>query len=136
MKIGLVSIRDPYALVDWRAREAQILFIDELKSTCQSLDAVTVEYAPDIGDEPDSTKRQSFTKEYEKTFPQGAPRLLLKPRPHRRPNDDFHDRFVDIDVKAAGEGTRRHEITIGRGLGALFNPRWQCTVTYAPPGNY
>ena len=133
--ISLVAIKDPYALVHRRARAAQIAFISELKAVSRSIDTVMLEYAPDIDDEPDASRRGSFVREYERALGQGAPKVLLQARLRKVPNDDFHDRFVEIDVKAENGKTDHHEITIGRGLQALFDERWQCTVTYAPPGS-
>lgn len=45
------------------------------------------------------------------------------------------DRFVDIDVGHVGGAIKRHELTIGRGIEALYNDRQGCTVTYVPPSS-
>ena len=134
-KIVLVAIRDPYALAHNRSREAQVQFLKNLSSACQSLDAVTIEYAPDIdGDLEDGALRRSFTTEFLGAFQKNTPRLALNRRPRRVRGDDFHDRFVELDVRSGNGTIQRHEITIGRGVEALYNSRLQCTVTYAPPG--
>ena len=57
-------------------------------------------------------------------FAAAAPRLTRARRSKRS----------RVDVRHAGGAVKRHELTIGRGIEALYNDRRQCTVTYAPPG--
>ena len=66
-------------------------------------------------------------------FPGSVPRLSLVRRSKRSANDDFHDRLVDIDVRGAGGAVLQHQITIGRGLIALYDDSRTCTVSYNPP---
>ena len=94
-----------------------------------------MEYAPEIdGDLDESACRREIGTNLLRLFPGSSPRLALRRRSRRGPADDFHDRFIAIDVRGAGGAEQRHSITIGRGLEALFDERWQCTVTYVPPG--
>ncbi|WP_313231886.1 DEAD/DEAH box helicase [Sphingobium yanoikuyae] len=134
--IAQVTIRDPYALGTREARSAQIKFLMDLKQTVGSLETVLVEYAPEIeGDLDDMGSRRDFGATFAGTFAGSAPRLTLSRRRKRSYDDDFHDRFVEFDIRHAGGAVKRHELTIGRGLEALYNDRRQCTVTYAPPGS-
>lgn len=128
-----VIIRDPYAIARSRARQAQVQFLSALCSVSRSLAGVTIEYAPEAeGDVEDEVARRDFGATYARAFGGPPPKLLLNRRRKSR-DDDFHDRFVDIDVRHAGGAIRRHEVTIGRGVEALFDQSKQCTVTYAPP---
>lgn len=133
--ISHVVIRDPYSLVTHAAREAQIRFLADLKQSCRALECVTIEYAPEIdGDLDDMSRRREFGAAYTAAFLGAPPRLSLTRRNKRSRDDDFHDRFIEIDVRHAGDAIKRHELTIGRGAEALYDLRKQCTVTYAPPG--
>ncbi|MDP1598724.1 DEAD/DEAH box helicase [Phenylobacterium sp.] len=129
-----VAIRDPYALARSSARQAQVRFLVALKEVSRSLGAVTIEYAPEAeGDADDGGARRDLGAIYSRAFGGGGPRLALNRRSKRSRDDDFHDRFVEIDVRHAGGAIRRYEVTIGRGVEALFDSTKQCTVTYAPP---
>lgn len=130
-----VTIRDPYALATQDARQAQIMFIRDLHMVAASLEGALVEYAPEVdGDLDEPICRREFGSAYATTFAGSPPKLVLARRRKRSFDDDFHDRFIEIDVRHAGGAIKRHELTIGRGAEALYNPRRQCTVTYAPPG--
>ncbi|NBC37805.1 DEAD/DEAH box helicase family protein [Novosphingobium sp. FSY-8] len=130
-----VVIRDPYALGTAVSREAQIHFIADLKQAAASLESVLIEYAPEVdGDLDEVSCRRDFGSTFAAEFAGLAPRLTLGRRSKRARDDDFHDRFIEIDVRHAGSAIKRHELTIGRGLEALYNDRRQCTVTYVPPG--
>ncbi len=130
-----VTIRDPYALATHDARQAQIQFIRDLHMVAASLVGALVEYAPEVeGDLEEPICRREFGSAYATIFAGSAPKLVLARRRKRSFDDDFHDRFIEIDVRHAGGAIKRHELTIGRGTEALYNPRRQCTVTYAPPG--
>jgi|SRR4051812_48569966 hypothetical protein len=128
------SVASRYALATAGSRDAQVDFLKQLESAAQSLDAVTVEYAPDIDDGDDSARRRAFSSGYLDAFRENTPRLALSRRSRRRRDHDFHDRFVEVEVEFPTGVKRLHELTIGRGLEALFDVRRQCTVTYAPPG--
>lgn len=129
-----VIIRDPYAIARSTARQAQVQFLSALCSASRSLAGVTIEYAPEAeGDVEDEAARRDFGAAYARAFSDPPPKLLLSRRRKRSREDDFHDRFVDIDVRHAGGAIRRHEVTIGRGVEALFDLSKQCTMTYAPP---
>jgi superfamily II DNA or RNA helicase len=129
-----VIIRDPYALGHRNSRQAQVQFVARLTAACRSCDAVTVEYAPEVeGDLEEGQARREFGAIYGKLIPTNAPKLTLARRSKRSRDDDFHDRFVEFDVRHAGGAVRRHELTIGRGLEALFDGTKQCTATYTPP---
>jgi hypothetical protein len=133
-QVSHVYIRDPYALAREGSRRAQALFIAKLKEACRSVEAVTVEYAPEAeGDADEGLARREFGDVFGRLNPNEPPKLALKRRSKRSRDDDFHDRFVEIDVRHAGGALRRHELTIGRGLEALFDTTKQCTATYAPP---
>lgn len=94
-----------------------------------------IEYAPEVeGDVDEVACRREFGSSYSTGFGGVAPRLSLARRSKRSRDDDFHDRFIEVDVRHAGGAIKRHELTIGRGIEALYNDRRQCTVTYAPPG--
>ena len=67
-------------------------------------------------------------------FPQARPKIALSRRARGRIAGDFHDRFVDIDVRHAGGAVQRHALFFGRGAEALYDSKRECTVTYAPPG--
>jgi superfamily II DNA or RNA helicase len=134
--ITQVTIRDPYALVTHEARRSQIEFLRELKQAASTLESVLIEYAPEAeGDRDEVVCRREFGSGFTTAFAGSPPKLLLSRRSKRSRDDDFHDRFVEIDVRHAGGAIKRHELTIGRGIEALYNNRRQCTVTYAPPGS-
>jgi hypothetical protein len=129
-----VAIRDPYALAHPNARKAQVRFLKLLNQSARALEAVIVEYAPEAErDLRDSNARSDFGAIFGAEFPTDPPRLKLLRRSKRLKDDDFHDRFVEIDVKHAAGGVRRHELSIGRGVEALFDISKQCTAVYAPP---
>jgi hypothetical protein len=136
-RIALIAIRDPYALATQQSREAQVLFLKALSETCAGIGAVIVEYAPDLPDSyqrlDDAAMRRAFNTEFLAAFKEATPKISLNRRIKKSRDDDFHDRFVEIDVDGPANTRRRHEITIGRGLEALFDEKKQCTVTYAPP---
>ena len=133
--IAHLIIQDPYCLCTRSARSAQTQFVRLLADRARSVEAVTMEYAPEIdGDLDESACRREIGTNLLRLFPGSSPRLALRRRSRRGPADDFHDRFIAIDVRGAGGAEQRHSITIGRGLEALFDERWQCTVTYVPPG--
>jgi hypothetical protein len=130
-----VAIRDPYALASARARRAQVSFLTDLSREVRSIEAVTVEYDPEaVGDIPEAQQRSEFEAAITRAFAGGTPRVRLTRRSRRDRGDDFHDRFVDIDVRGAGNALLRHELSIGRGLEALYDTSKQCTVSYVPPG--
>ena len=132
--ITQLVIRDPYALVDDGSRRAQVRLIEDLAHVAGMLEGVVIEYAPEIDRQSiDNADRRAFGSHYVGRFAQGAPKLFLTRRPRRGEGDDFHDRFIEIDVKGADGGIGRHELTIGRGVQALYDMERQCTVTYAPP---
>jgi superfamily II DNA or RNA helicase len=132
-----VIIRDPYALVHPNARSAQVRFLALLRASSRGLEAATVEYDPDARDDvDDAAVRRDFGTIFSQAFPTDPPRLALIRRRKRSRDDDFHDRFVEFDVRHVGGATRRHELTIGRGVEALFDMNKQCTATYAPPSDY
>jgi hypothetical protein len=119
------------------ARSAQVRFLALLKESCRGLEAVTVEYDPDARDDvDDGAARRHFGDIFSSAFPTEAPRMLLLRRRKRSRDDDFHDRFVEFEVRHAGGAIRRHELTIGRGVEALFDTTKQCTATYAPPSEH
>lgn len=135
LHITQVVIRDPYALASYSARNSQIEFLQELRDTASTLESVMIEYAPEVeGDIDEVACRREFGSGYATSFGGSAPRLALVRRSKRSRDDDFHDRFIEVDIRHAGGAIKRHELTIGRGVEALYNDRRQCTVTYAPPG--
>ncbi|WP_312136402.1 DEAD/DEAH box helicase [Brevundimonas sp.] len=128
-----VTIRDPYALGGRSARNAQVRFLTELKAAARSVEAITIEYAEEIvGDVTDSEARRDIGDQLSRQL-KPVPRLSLKRRRKRTHDDDFHDRFIDISIRHAGGAIRVHELSLGRGIEALYDERKQCTVTYAPP---
>lgn len=132
--ITQVTIRDPYALASYSSRTSQIEFLQALKDVAGNLESVIIEYAPEAeGDIDEVASRREFGSEYLSRFSGAAPRLALLRRSKRSRDDDFHDRFIEVDIRHAGGAIKRHELTIGRGIEALYNDRRQCTVTYAPP---
>lgn len=132
--IDEVVIRDPYALGHPETRSAQVRFLTELAREVRSLGGVELEYAPEIeGDLAEGAARRDFGDRYARAFAASAPRLALTRRSKRSRDDDFHDRSVELYVRAAGGALRKHEIMIGRGLEALYNARFQCNVVYLPP---
>ena len=131
-----VTVRDPYALVTHEARRSHVEFLLGLKRTASALENVLIEYAPEAeGDRDEVACRRDFGSNFAIAFGSSPPRLVLSRRSKRSRDDDFHDRFVEIDVRHAGGAIKRHELTIGRGIEALYNERRQCTVTYVPPGS-
>lgn len=129
-----VAIRDPYCLCTKWSRAAQVRFLRELADSARLIEGITIEYAPEIdGDLDEGVRRKEVGGLMVRNFPKGVPSLSLARRAKRGPDDDFHDRFVDIDVRGSDGDLQRHSITIGRGLQALFEDSWQCTVTYVPP---
>ena len=134
--ITQISIRDPYAIGSYEARKSQLQFIRDLKARASALENVLIEYAPEIeGDADEFVCRREFGSDFATEFAGSGPKLALARRSKRARDDDFHDRFIEIDVRHAGGTVKRHELTIGRGLEALYNSRRQCTVTYVPPGS-
>lgn len=128
-----VTIRDPYALGARSARDAQVRFLAELKSAARSIEAITIEYAEEVvGDVTDSEARREIGDQLSRRL-KPVPRFSLKRRRKRTHDDDFHDRFVDVSVRHVGGAIRLHELSLGRGIEALYDERKQCTVTYAPP---
>ncbi len=130
--IGDVVIRDPYALTKDRSMAAQVDFLAGLRQTCRSLASVTIEYCPDdLSD--DAFSRRSFHQKIGTAFPDSILPVNLKRRAKRSLDDDFHDRSVALNVRNASGALQLHELLIGRGLEALFNEQYECTVTYSPP---
>lgn len=135
LHIAQVAIRDPYALASYSARNSHIEFLHALRDAAGALESVLIEYAPEAeGDIDEVACRREFGSGYAISFGPSSPRLALVRRSKRSRDDDFHDRFIEVDIRHAGGAVKRHELTIGRGVEALYNDRRQCTVTYAPPG--
>lgn len=129
-----LMIRDPYALVGQAARQAQVNFIADLVVAARAVEGVVIEYAPDSDRHSnDSIDRRAFGSAFLARFQGKGPRLSLVRRAKRGDGDDFHDRFIDIDVRADDGTIKRYELTIGRGVQALYDDDRQCTVTFAPP---
>lgn len=127
-------IRDPYALASDSSRRAHVQFIRDFSETAKRLANVQIEYAPEANDDVgEIDARHDFGRLFSVSSNSNAPKLLLTRRSKRSRDDDFHDRFVEVYVKHAGGAIKRHEITIGRGVEALYNDRRQCTVTYVAP---
>jgi superfamily II DNA or RNA helicase len=134
--IERVTISDPYALASGGARRAQVEFLAELSRICRRLGAINIEYAPDAQSyEDESIQRKQIGALFVRAFPRNPPKFVLtrRERRGRLVEDDFHDRSIELDIRQDGGVVRRHELTIGRGAEALFDPHKQCTVTYAPP---
>ena len=132
--IKRATISDPYALATSSARTAQIKFASDLAEVA-TLKSIVVEYAPEVGDDPDDS---SARREIGALFAtcaaakKGATFSAIR-RPRRGGADDFHDRQVALEIVHAGGVVRLHTLLIGRGLTALYEDRWQCSVSYAPP---
>lgn len=130
-----VSIRDPYALARRSNRDAQVRFLTELREVARTLESITIEYAEEVdGDLGDAQSRREIGDLLSRRL-SPMPKLSLVRRRKRSRDDDFHDRFVDLSVRHAGGAVRLHELSLGRGLEALYDERKQCTVTYAPPAS-
>lgn len=132
--IHRATISDPYALVSPSARAAQIKFASDLAEVA-TLKSIVVEYAPEAGDDPDDSRARRDIGAMFATCAaakKGATFAALR-RPRRGGADDFHDRQVALEIVHAGGAVRLHTLLIGRGLTALYEDRWQCSVSYAPP---
>lgn len=132
--IKRATISDPYALASMSARLAQIKFASDLAEV-SNLKSIVVEYAPEAGDDPDDSKSRRDIGALFATSQaarNGATFSLVR-RPRRYGADDFHDRQVTLEIVHAGGAARSHTLLIGRGLSALYEDRWQCSVSYAPP---
>lgn len=132
--IRRATISDPYALVNSSAREAQIRFVSDLAEVA-TVRSIVVEYAPEAGDDPDdSAARRDIGARFAASAAarKGATFSPVR-RPRRNRADDFHDRQVTLEIEHAGGVVRSHTLLIGRGLTALYEDRWQCSVSYAPP---
>lgn len=111
--LAQVAIRDPYSLCTRWSCGAQVRFLRELADSARVIEAITIEYAPDIdGDLDESVRRREVGSLMVRNFPNGVPNLALVRRARRGPGDDFHDRFVDIEVRGPDGALRRHTITI------------------------
>ncbi|MCV0416205.1 MAG: hypothetical protein K5831_15155 [Brevundimonas sp.] len=129
-----MTISDPYALATPSARDAQIRFVSDI-SEVATLKSVVVEYAPDArdeGEEPLARRDIGARFAVSSAARKGATFTPIR-RPQRNRADDFHDRQITLEVESAGGAVRSHKIVIGRGLTALYEDRWQCSVSYAPP---
>ena len=132
--INRATISDPYALASSSARLAQIKFASDLAGV-SNLKSIVVEYAPEAGDDlDDSHARRDIGALFATSAAarKGATFSVVR-RPRRHGTDDFHDRQVTLEIVHAGGATRSHTLLIGRGLSALYEVRWQCSVSYAPP---
>lgn len=132
--IKRMTISDPYALATPSARDAQIRFVSDI-SEVATLKSVVVEYAPDArdeGEEPLARRDIGARFAVSSAARKGATFTPIR-RPQRNRADDFHDRQITLEVESAGGAVRSHKIVIGRGLTALYEDRWQCSVSYAPP---
>ena len=132
--INRATISDPYALVSPWAREAQIRFASDLAQVA-TLKSLVIEYAPDAGDDSDdSSARRDIGARFAACSAAAFGATFTPIRRYRRGGaDDFHDRQVTLEIVHAGGAVRLHTLLIGRGLTALYEDRWQCSVSYAPP---
>jgi hypothetical protein len=132
--IRRATVSNPYALASAGARAAQVQFASDL-SQVATLKSVIIEYAPDVGDDPDDAgARRDIGSLFgaSEAARRGATFLAVR-RLKRTRDDDFHDRQVVLEIEHAGGAVRPHTLLIGRGLEALYDDRWQCSVSYAPP---
>lgn len=132
--IRRVTISDPYALATASARDAQIRFVSDL-AELSTLKSVVVEYAPDATDEQEESvaRRDIGTRFSASRAAQKGATFSPVRREKRNRADDFHDRQVSFEIEQASGAVRTHTLLIGRGLTALYEDRWQCSVSYAPP---
>jgi hypothetical protein len=102
----------------------------------RKLEMASIEYAPEAeGDVPEGAARRNVGELLALAFPGNVPKLSLSRRSKRGPDDDFHDRTIDIFVRHSGGAVRQHWIAIGRGVEALFDGRRECNMTYVPPSD-
>lgn len=133
-EIARVEISDPYALVDEAARLAQADFVRDLARIAKGINQVIIEYNDrKITGYNDSLERSDMnTKLLAAVRAQGT-RVELRRRTSGGQNGHFHDRRVSIDVQRAGSGTSQHTLFFGMGLLALYDLKFECNVSYAPP---
>jgi hypothetical protein len=133
--ISYVKVCDPFALADRTARAAQVSFLELLAKSSRSLDSVTIEFDPEVGDEPERDKVHDVRSKIAVAFSNGtAPKISFSPRRRgRRGDGDFHDREVAIDCVGAGGATQTHTLWTGRGLIALVDTNWDLRLTYQAP---
>ena len=132
--IRRATISDPYALATTSARQAQIMFASDL-ADISTLKSIVIEYAPEACDDQDDAAARRDIGALFASSSAARKGVLFSParRPRRGRADDFHDRQVILEIEHAGGAVRQHTLLIGRGLTALYEDRWQCSVSYAPP---
>lgn len=132
--IRRVTISDPYALSTHSYRSAQISFASDL-AEISTLKSIVIEYLPEACDDGEDAAARREIGALFSSSSASSKGALFSParRPRRGPAGDFHDRQVTLEIEHAGGAVRQHSLLIGRGLIALYEDRWQCTVSYAPP---
>nr|WP_240902928.1 DEAD/DEAH box helicase [Caulobacter sp. SLTY] len=135
-RITRATISDPYAIATPNARRAQIQFISDLAEVAK-LGSAVIEYAPDIDLDFDDARARSDIGALFGQSPAASRGVTLTPkrRNKRGRHDDFHDRQVMLEIEHAGGAVKVHTLVIGRGVEALYDERWQCSASYAPPSS-
>jgi hypothetical protein len=135
-QIKLIRINDPYALTGSEEREAQAAFLGALASVGATIERVVIHYNDaKIENADDRVERVDMNQRIARAFGDKAPLIeLVRPR-RGRGQADFHDRSVELDIVHSGGAVRQHCLLTGRGLIALFQDRFECSLTYAPPAN-
>jgi len=132
--ITRVEISDPYALVDEAARAAQADFVKDLARIAKGINQVIIEYNDrKIAGYNDSLERSDMNTKLLAVVGAQGTKVELRRRTSGGQNGHFHDRRVSIDVQRAGSGTSQHTLFFGMGLLALYDLKFECTVSYAPP---
>jgi hypothetical protein len=132
--VARVEISDPYALVDEAARQAQANFIKDLARVAKEVRHVVIEYNDrKIDSVDDGKQRKDMNERLLAEIGASGTRVDLRRRSSGGQNGHFHDRRVTIEVQRVAGGTSIHTLFFGMGLLALYELKFQCTISYAPP---
>jgi SNF2-related domain/Helicase conserved C-terminal domain len=129
-----VKIVDPYALIDQESRSAQASFLGALAKVASTIERIVIQYNDaNHHSVDDRLERIDMNERISLAFNRKPPPVDLRRPDRSMRRADFHDRSVELDILHAGGAVRQHVLHSGRGLLCLFEERFECTMTYAPP---